>query len=353
MAFTLSFSKKLSRNDMYTMLTTLSWMVSAGSSPKTGVDELLADPNNKMNKTGLLAIQRGYEEGKTFSEIFRENEAIFGTGCWQQLAAAERTGKLPEAMQRIAEQVKNDGDLMGKVRSAVTYPAVIMVFALAAGYYMFTSVVPDMAEMLIEFGVEMPALTVAVMNLSYFLIDNSLLVFGGLAGVIILVRWLLTKPFRFKWHRFIARMPYVGPISCNMNYSLVYTLINDMIENGANVTEALRVGAGSTTNIFIRAELENAAVYMERDGLGLTESLLKATTMPSDDKLMLQIATKTNREMEILPALSARRKEQAYASVNSLMEVMPSLVIIVVGAVVAVMVVAIYMPMISMATDIA
>lgn len=353
MALSLLPKKKMSRDDMYTMLSTMSWMVAASFSPAMCVQELLNDPNNKMNKYGLKVLAHGLDEGKVLSDVFKEHEDVFGVGRWQQLAAAERTGKLPEAMTRLAEQIKNDGDLMGKIRGAVAYPVVIMIFALAAGYYMFTTVVPQMAEMLLEFEVEMPPLTVAVMNLSYFLIDNAVLVFGTLIGVVVFIRWLLTKPLRLKWHKFITKMPFIGPISCNMNYSAVYTLLNDMLENGAHITEALRVAAGSTTNVFIREELNEAALAMERDGLGLTEALLKTATMPADDKLMLQIGTKTNRELELLPDLSQRRKEEARAAVEAFMGVMPSLVIIVVGAVVAVMVIAIYMPMISMATDIA
>ena len=74
--------------------------------------------------------------------------------------------------------------------------------------------------------------------------------------------------------------------------------------------------------------------------------------MPADDKLMLQIGQRTGREMELLPDLSERRRKAAYDSVNKVMELLPTVVLLVVSAIVAVMVVSIYMPMISMATDI-
>lgn len=346
------FSKELKKSDMITMLTTLSWMLSAGLSVAMGVDELLKDPNNKMDRRGLEILSKDLDEGSTMSEIFRNHEDVFGTGKWRQIDAAERTGKVAECLLRIADQIQNAGDLMAKVRNAVTYPALILVFAVGAGYYMFTTVVPEMGEMLSEFGVTLPPLTLAVMAISNFMVSHLFLLIAGIVGGVFLIHWLLTKPFKFKWHKFITKMPIVGPVSVNMNYSTVYTLLSDMIENGAHLVEALRVAAGSSGNIFIMGELLSASDDMEREGLGITEALVRTSTMPSDDKLMLQIGSRTGREMELLQSLSVRRRNQAYASVNALMEVFPTLVLLVVAFVVGVMVVAIYMPMISMATDI-
>lgn len=349
----LTLNSPMKRNDMITMLTTLSWMLSSGVSVSMGVEELLSDPNNKMNKKGLEVLRDKLDEGEQLSDIFKEHEDLYGTGRWRQIAAAEMTGKVPECLLRIADQIRNSGDIMGKIRNAVIYPAIIMVFALAAGYYMFTTVVPQMKDMLAEFDVELPLLTQMVMAASEYLISNSIFLLGVIVGVIVFIRWLLTHSLKFKWHRFITRLPFVGQVSINMNYSLMYTLLSDMIENGAHVVEALRVAAGSATNVFIMNELLSAADSMEREGIGITEALISTKTMPSDDKLMLRIGSETNRELELLSSLSVRRREAAYASVNTLMEIMPTLVLLVVAAVVAVMVIAIYMPMISLATDIA
>lgn len=353
MAFSILPQNTLKRNDMIVMLTTMSWMLSSGLSLKNGIDELLNDPNNKINKKGLIVIRDGLDEGKVLSEIFKENEVLFGTGRWRQIDAAERTGKLAACLDRISKQIKSDGDLMGKVRGAIVYPAVIMLFAVVAGYYMFTTVVPQMGEMMLEFGVEMPALTVAVMNIAYFMMDHMILIGVVLVGSIVGIRYALTHQLKFAWHRFITRIPFIGPVAVNMNYSMVYILLGDMIENGAHTVEALRVASGSASNIFIVSELLAAADAMEREGLSITEALVKTSTMPPDDKLMLQVGSRTGREMELLSDLAVRRHDAAYASVNSLMEVLPTIVLLVVAAVVGVMVVSIYMPMISMATDIA
>lgn len=348
MAFTIVPTPKLKREDMIVFLTTLSWMLSSGLSVKAGIDVLLEDPNVKMNKKVLDIVSEELDEGKHLSEIFRDHEESFGQGKWRQLNAAERTGKVPECLLRLAEQIKSDSSLLNKIKGAVAYPAFILVFAMIAGYYMFTTIIPQIGEMMQEFDVELPAMTVMMMNISEALVNNLFLITVVLVGLIVGIRWLLKKPLQLQWHKVITKMPYVGSVSVNMNYSLVYILLNDMIANGAHVVEALRVASSAATNRFIQRELENAAGDMEREGYTITEALIRSTTMPSNDKSMLQVGSITGRTMELLTDLASRRKEAAHESVEALMRIMPSIVLIIVAGLVGVMVIAIYMPMITM-----
>lgn len=344
---------KIKRDDFIVLCTTLSWMVSAGLSAREGVAELLNDKNNKMAKPPLEKLRDEIDDGKPLSQIFKDNEAIFGTGLWRQLDAAERTGKVPECLVRLADQAKNSGDLAGKVKSALTYPSAIMALAFVAGYYMFTTIVPDMGAMMVEFGVEMPEITRIMMQIADFLIANGVFVIITAVAVIGMIVYLLNKPFRMQWHTLLTKIPVIGAVSVNMNFSSMYLLLNDMIENGANIVESLRVAASGCDNNFIESELVAVADRMDLEGISLTEGLLGTTTMPSEDKLMLQIGQKTGRDVELLPDLAERRRKAAYDSVGAVMELLPSIVLLVVSGLVAVMVVSIYMPMISLATDIA
>ncbi len=348
----LSSGKKMKRDDFIMLCTTLSWLLNSGLSAREGVVELLNDKNNKMNHAALETLRDDFDDGKVLSQIFHDHEDIFGEGRWRQLDAAERTGKVPECLMRLAAQAREGGDLMSKVRGAFMYPSVILVLAFAAGYYMFTTIVPEMGTMMAEFDVEMPPLTQAIMGIANFLIAHGIWILALLIIVVFSIRYLLTKPFRMQWHTTITKMPVVGAVSVNMNYSTCYLLLNDMIENGANIVEALRVASSAATNQYIRKELEDTAERMAREGTSLTDGLLETVTMPADDKLLLRVGQRTGREMELLPDLSERRRKAAYESVNRVMELLPTVVLLLVSGIVAVMVVSIYMPMISMATDI-
>lgn len=352
MAIGLSFlrSKKMSTKDMTLLFTSLSYMQTAGMTLREGVDILMQDPNSKLNRNGLQLLLDSFDEGMTLSVILKENEDVYGTGLWRQVDAAERTGKVPECLLRIAEQYKANSDVVSKIKGALAYPIFIVIVALIAAYYLFTTTIPEMGAMMAEFGADLPAMTLAVMAFCDILVDYSFLIIGGLIGGIVLLCYLLTHQFRLQWHQFILKFPLSRGISVNVNYSLIYLLVNDMTENGAHAVEALRVAASSAANLFIQRELLSCADTMEKEGYGLAQVLMEASTMPHDDRLMLSVGSKTGREMDVLKDMSVRRGIAAHESIARLLELMTPIIMLFVCAIVGVLVVSIYMPMLTMAS---
>lgn len=343
--------KKMSRKDLVLLFTSLSYMLTAGMTARDGVDIILQDPNNKVNTKGLNTLKDSLDGGNTLAETFRDHEDVFGYGIWRQVDAAQRTGKVPECLLRIANQLKTSGDVAGKIRGALIYPCFILAVAMAAAYFLFTNTIPEMSAMMLEFGVDLPPLTLAVMAFCDGLVTYGPVIMVGIVVGLVALIYAIKKPLRVYWHKFILRFPLSGGISVNLNYSIVYTLINDMIENGAHVVEALRVAASAASNLFIGKELLGCASVMEQEGIGLAESLLAAGSMPHDDRLMLNVGSRTGREMEILKDMAARRAIAAEESIQRLLEMMTPIIMVFVCAIVGVLVVSVYMPMLTMASS--
>lgn len=351
MALSFTARKKMSTKDMILMFTSLSYMQTAGMTLREGVDILMQDPNSQLNKHGLQVMKDCFDEGLTLSATLKENEDVYGPGLWRQVDAAERTGKVPECLLRIAEQFKANSNVASKIRGALAYPVFIVLVALVASYYLFTTTIPEMGTMMLEFGAELPALTLAMMDFCDILVKYSIFFLIGIVGLVALIAWALTHPLKLKWHRFILKFPLSGGISVNLNYALVYLLLNDMTENGAHAVEALRVAASSASNLFISRELLGCADTMEREGYGLSQVLMEATTMPHDDRLMLNVGSRTGREMDILKDMAARRNVAANEAIARLLELMTPIIMLFVCAIVGVLVVSIYMPMLTMASS--
>lgn len=352
MALELSFlrPKKMSTKDLILLFTSLSYMQTAGMTLREGVDILMQDPNSKLNKHGLQTLLDCFDEGMILSVILKEHEDIYGSGLWRQVDAAERTGKVPQCLLRIAEQYKSNSDVVSKVRGALAYPIFIVIVALVASYYLFTTTIPEMGAMMAEFGADLPALTLTVMALCDVLVDYSVLIIIGFIALVFGVSYALTHQLRLQWHQFILKFPLSSGISVNINYALIYLLINDMTENGAHAVEALRVAGSSAMNLFIRQEILNCADTMEREGYGLAQVLMEATTMPHDDRLMLVVGARTGREMDVLRDMSKRRSAAANDAIARLLELMTPIIMLFVCVLVGILVVSIYMPMLTMAS---
>lgn len=343
-------SKRMSTKDLTILFTSLSYMSTAGMTLREGVDILMQDPNSKLNKGGLQLMLDCFDEGLTLSVTLKEHEDVYGPGLWRQVDAAERTGKVPQCLLRIAEQYKMNSDVVSKIRGALAYPIFIVIVALVAAYYLFTNTIPEMGKMMAEFGADLPQLTLTVMAMCDALVKYSVLIAIVLVGLVIGIIYALKHPLKSQWHKFILMFPLSGGISVNINYSLIYLLINDMTENGAHAVESLRVAASSATNIFIQRELLKCADTMEREGYGLARVLEGATTMPHNDRLMLTVGSKTGREMDVLKDMSTRRGIAANEAIARLLELMTPIIMLFVCVIVGILVVSIYMPMLTMAS---
>lgn len=348
--FGLSLGNKMSSNDMIILTTSLSYMLSAGLTARDGVDIIMQDPASKVNKTGLQILHDGFDSGLVLSQILKENEKVFGLGLWQQIEAAERTGKVPEALFRISEQLKANRGIVGKIRGALAYPIFIIVVALIAAIYLFTNTIPEMGQMMEDLGGEMPGITIAMMGIADMMVEHGILMLFAFVIFCVIIQWALTHPFRAGWHHFISKAPLSGSISVNLSYSRMYMMVNDMVANGSPMVESLRVAASTVDNLFIAGELKRCADTMEREGYVLAEALTGATSMPNDDKLMLGVGQRTGREMEILQDLAVRRSAAAAQSVDRLLEMMTPIIMVMVCGVVAVLVIAVYLPMLTMAS---
>lgn len=338
-------------NGLILMFTSLSYVKSAGLTFRDGIEILMNNKEHRINPIGLKTMRDGFDEGLVMSQILQEHEDIYGQGWWRQVNAAERTGKESECLLRIADQLKNNASIVSRIRSAMTYPIFVLVIAAFAAYYLLTNTIPQMGEMLMEFGGELPPLTKAMMAVCDAMIKYGVLIGAVLVVLVLILIWALKNPFRLQWHRFITRFPLSKNISINLNYATVYTLINDMIENGANIVEALRIAATSAPNVFILSQLMDCADSMEREGYGLAVALQMAQSMPGDDRMMMDVGSRTGREMDLLQDMAVRRRVAANEAVNTLLELLSPIIMLGVCAVVGVLVVSVYLPMLTIATQ--
>ena len=328
----------------------LGYMLAAGMTMREGITVIMDDPNCRINKYGLRLLVDSFDEGLSLSQALHAHESVFGLGLWRQVEAAERTGKLRECLIRLSDQLKSGQDLVKKVKRAMMYPLFILIIAAVAAYYLLTTTIPTMEGMLLEFGGELPAITVFLMDLCDVLLNHGILLGFLIVLFVAGVSWLLKYPLRFQWHRLVTQMPIVGPVSVDMNYSRVYLMINDMIANGAHPVEALKVAANSASNYFIAFELLNCANNMESEGNSLSVALQRAVSMPSDDKLMLEVGRRTGRDGDILKELSKKRGDAADASVEQLVIMLNPIIMMIVGSIVGVVMLAVYSPVIAMST---
>lgn len=345
-------SKKLPDKESITLWTSLMYMLQSGLTNRECLNVIISNPSNKVRKSLLESMYRGFDEGKQFYEVVRDNEKVLGFGLWQQIAVAEQSGTLPDAVGRIAEQFRSGGETASKIKSALIYPAVIFIFAIVIFLYMMISVLPTMEESLADVGGQLPDYSKVCMEFANWFVTNWYISMGGLALIIYGIVWVLNNPLRMQFHRLIFYFPISSLVSIDTNFNRLYTLLVDMLRNGSTPLESLRVSASAVSNLYVSTDLLRCADAMDYEGLSLAEALQGSKTMPADDRMLLDISLRSGRVNEMLEDLQTKRAKEAKLTVDGLTESVSVISTLLIGVVVAVIVMLVYMPMMELTTSI-
>ena len=344
----ITFGKRLSNEQGINFWTSLGHILQSGNSVQKGVETMLLDERSKIPKKLMREVLNKLDQGYMFYEVVQEHEKEFGAGLWRQVQVAEQTGRLPEGMLRIAKQLKSSGSTTRKIKGAMVYPALMLFIGLGVGFWLITTMLPTMQETLGDLGGELPSYTVAVIEACDWLKVHWVISIVACVSLVAFVMWLIKSPLKLQWHTLIFKSPLTGKISLDSNFARIYTLFVHMIANGSTEDTALKVAASSSSNLFIANDLMKCADLIARDGISIATAFKESKTVPSEDRLLLEIGAASGREGLIMEDLAARRAEVAEETMSQLTELISPLSTLIVGGVVAFVVIVCYLPMMTM-----
>lgn len=342
--------KHVSRSTLGLFYESVGFMLQSGVNVRDCAEMLKDDPSRAIKPELLDIVIDGCTDGQDLSSIVKDNP-ILGPH-WRQIAVAEQTGRLPECISRISKQIRDTGDIQRKIKMAMIQPLAIFFLGLAICVYLLNTVVTQVGDMMLEFDAEMPGITMAMIAaqdhvLAFWPLDLAIIV-----GTVALTKFLIGGPLSMPFAQLVTMFKVTSGVSINSNYSLVYRLLHDMIENGSHMVEALRIAAASCTNKFIQHELYCAADDMESEGVSLQESLQATKTMPPQDKLLLKVGMESGRGNEILSQLTDHRTTVTSELVNGISELVSPLVSLATGLFLLVIMLGVTLPMYSLTSAI-
>lgn len=347
------FSSEISTKEKIVLYQSLSFMISSGINIREGLTLLSTTKGSKLNKKATAGLLYSLDEGETISQAFQSNEKLLGKGVWQQLKAADRSGKVAECFERLSSQSKGVDSISGKIRGAMAYPTLMLLGIVGIFFYLFTTVIPQIGEALSDLNTELPAITLAMMNASDYVLSHKLLSVAFIVIPIIVLILLIKFPLKYRVSKMLCKLPFVGDIVINSTYANFYQILSDMIVNGSSSVEALTIATGSVKNLYIFEELKKCCTQLQVEAITLAEAISLASTVPWDDRVMIEIAQRSNRLIEIMEDLTASRFAKANESINTLMEMMTPLMTVLIGLMVGLLVMVVYMPIMQVTTSMA
>jgi type IV pilus assembly protein PilC len=350
----ISFGSGVSTQDIVKFTRQFATMIDAGLPLVQCLDILANQEPNPQFKLALRDIKNTVEQGSTFSDALRRHPAIFDELFTNLVQAGEAGGILDTIMNRLAVYIEKRAKLARQVKGAMTYPSAVMVILAIVIFVLMTFVIPAFEGMFAEFGAKdaLPGLTKAVIALSRgFVSAAPFLVIGGIGAVYGFIRIHRIPKGRRAIHRVMLKLPILGDVLRKIAVARFTRTLGTLLSSGVPILDALDIVAKTAGNMIIEEGLVYTRMKIS-EGKNMAEPLTEANIFPPIVVQMVAVGEQTGALDTMLNKVADFYEEEVDVAVAALTSLLEPIMMVVVGGVVGVVLMAMYLPIFSLAGNI-
>lgn len=340
--------KKIAKTEVVPFTRQVASMIGAGMPILSTMQTLEEQCDNPEFKKVLCHVRTTIEGGDPMSKALAAFPDLFDEMYVNMVLAGEQSGEFAGILKRLAAIMQSTARLRGKVKSAMTYPTVIISIALLMSAGLIQFVVPIFAEMFSGFGKPLPALTQSLVNLSEFVKENWYWLLGGIIGAIVAFRkWKATERGRIQFDEFKLKMPVFGQLNLKSSIGRFCRLLAQMTNAGVPILKSLEVVAGSLGNHVLEKSILDARKEVEQ-GNQLNVALDGKPWMPLIMVRMIAAGEKAGKVEDMLDSVADSYDEEVEALLSTLTALMEPFLMVFLGAVIGTIVLAMFLPIFNM-----
>jgi type IV pilus assembly protein PilC len=339
--------KRIKLSDLVVFSRQLAAMVNAGLSIVRALYVLSEQTENRKLKDVVVAVRKDVEAGSSLSQALEKHPEVFSRLYVEMVKAGEIGGILDGVLLRVADQLEKDQDLRRKIRSALTYPIVVLVLAILAASFMLIFIVPVFAEMFQDLGGTLPLPTRICMAISDILTSFwGVLVYAGMAlAVVMFLRWKKSERGRKVWGRAVLRIPAkIGDVVKKATLARFARTFATLSAAGVPILQAIEVTATSSGNWVVESSLLKSRDAI-REGIPLYKPLEEEPVFPPIVTRMIAVGEETGDIDGMLTKIAEFYESEVDAAVRALTSIIEPIMIVVVGGIVGAIVISMYLPM--------
>lgn len=338
----------LSTADLALITRQLATLIQSGIPVEQALSAVANQAGKPRIRSMLIAVRARVMEGYSLAESLGEFPRAFPHLYRSTVAAGEHAGHLDLVLNRLADYSESRQESRQKIQLAAIYPAILSVVAVAIVVFLLTYVVPDIIQVFIKQGQELPVLTRAMLAVSEFLGRFGIYLLILLVVAIAGFRLALRRPaFRRRVHRQLLHLPLLSGLVRGINTARYASTLSILTTSGVPLVEAMRIAGEVLSNDFLREQLRDAARKVSEGG-SLHRSLEQTGYFPP--MMLHMIASgETSGELDAMLARTARMQENTLQSkISAIVGLFEPLMLLVMGGVVLVIVMAIMLPILNM-----
>jgi type IV pilus assembly protein PilC len=341
---------KVSGEDLLMFTQELSAMLEAGMSTVSALEVLSGDIDNPKLKTIILDMEAGLNAGKQLSETMKKYPEVFSGLYSSMLEAGEASGNVPTILARIADHIENSEYLNNKVRSALYYPSMVVLFALTVVSFMLIFGIPRLKSIYDGLGASLPFFTQLLMDIATFLSHNWIIIFTLLLVVFIALRhFLKMEKGQLLMDHVKLRLPIFGPLFQKLAIARFASTMSTLYNSGVPIMHSLKIVSGSTGNKVIE-NVVLETIKSLREGHSIVEPLRRSGAFTNLAISMMDAGEKSGTLDKMLPRIAKFYEVQVDTTIKALAGLLEPLIIIFIGIVIGSMILALALPFMSLGT---
>jgi type IV pilus assembly protein PilC len=282
--------------------------------------------------------------GETFNESIARHPRVFNRLFVSMVKAGEHGGLLAEILDRLAGFLEASARLRKKVKSAMTYPVIVLFIALGITTFLIVRVVPIFGEIFKDFGAKLPAPTQFLIDLSEFIRGNWYYLVIGIVGAVFALRtFLRSKKGKILTDRWKLKLPVFGPLVHKICMSRFSRTFAQLIRSGVPILEVLDIVGGSAGNHVIETSIASVSEDVEK-GDNLSVAMSKKKIFPPMLLRMVSAGEQTGKIDTMLEKMADFWDEEIEALLDALTSLIEPMLIVFLGVIVGGIVIAMFLP---------
>jgi general secretion pathway protein F len=348
------FGRRLSQTELSVLTRQLSSLLNAALPVADALTVLVEQSERQALRELMAAVRTDVLAGSSLSAALARHPRQFPDLYRALIAAGEESGQLGSVLSSLADFIEERARLQQKIMLAFVYPTIVTVVALVVVIGLLTYVVPKVVQVFEQQRQVLPLLTRIMIALSNFVLNDGWIVLLLIIAAIVAAYFALQVPvLRLRWHRTILNLPVLGVLSRSINTARFAGTLSILVGSGVPILRSLQAAGETLSNDALRGRVVEAAVRV-REGFSLANALRKDERGAAQQRLfppvlihLIASGEATGQLPQMLARaadMHAREAERRTLLFTSLLE--PALILLM-GAVVTMIVLAVLMPIIE------
>lgn len=292
-------------------------------------------------------LLKDLSEGYSLSMAMARNPQYFEEYA-KQVEAGEESDRVVQVLEQISLSIREDSNLKHKIRSAMIYPIAVLTITFAVAWYLFSFVIPDVLDMLVDVGAgTVPPMTAFVMGITDWLKIYAIPLVFIVIAIVLLIVFLAKGPLKKTFHRMYIKLPLISKISLASNVCAWMQSMRFMIAAGSPMATAMSAAADSMVNTALRKQANDAYYLHASSGIPVGDALKECTFLSGLELGTINIGLESGRVVEVLKLLAQRKKEETEKAIQAFTTMLNPIVICILGVIVGVIMMSVYGPLIG------